>query len=95
MIEGACHCGTVAWRFEGPVESATACNCTVCRRYGTLWIYGHEGEEISVTGPTQVYREGTPTSAFTSAESAAALSRGAPCHPARTVAGALRSICAS
>ena len=44
------------WRFDGPVESATACNCTVCRRYGVLWIYGHEGEEIAVTGPTEVYR---------------------------------------
>jgi hypothetical protein len=58
LIEGACHCGAVAWRFDGSVESATACNCTVCRRYGTLWIYGHEGEEISVIGPTQVYTRG-------------------------------------
>ena len=47
-IEGACHCGAVRWRFNGTPEGATACNCTVCRRHGTLWIYGHEGEEIEV-----------------------------------------------
>lgn len=55
MIEGSCHCGAVKWSFDGPLESATACNCSVCRRYGTLWAYGYEGEEIAVTGQTQAY----------------------------------------
>ena len=58
MLEGSCHCGKARWSFKGPVESATACNCTVCRRYGVLWIYGYEGEEIAVTGPTEVYTRG-------------------------------------
>jgi hypothetical protein len=56
MMGGTCLCGAVRWTFEGPLESATACNCSACRRYGTLWAYGHEGEEIRVTGPTQVFR---------------------------------------
>ncbi len=64
MIEGACHCGAVRWRFEGDPGGATACNCTVCRRYGTLWIYGHEGEEITVTGKTQGYERGGKHLAF-------------------------------
>jgi len=34
---------------------ATACNCTVCRRYGALWIYDFEGEGITVSGPAQAY----------------------------------------
>jgi hypothetical protein len=55
MIEGTCHCGKVHWRFEGEPEGATACNCTICRRYGALWIYGYEGHEIVVTGPTKAY----------------------------------------
>lgn len=55
MIEGACLCGAVKWTFDGPLESATACNCSACRRYGTLWAYGYEGEEIGVSGPTQVF----------------------------------------
>jgi hypothetical protein len=59
MLEGACHCGAVRWQYDKQPEGATACNCTVCRRYGTLWIYGHEGEGVRVTGGTHSYRRGT------------------------------------
>lgn len=55
MIQGSCRCGAVQWRFEGIPESAEACNCTTCRRYGVLWAYGLEGEGIRVSGPTQTY----------------------------------------
>jgi hypothetical protein len=55
MIEGSCHCGQVRWSFDGIPESATACNCTVCRRYGTLWAYDFEGERIKLSGPTRAY----------------------------------------
>ncbi len=36
----------------------TACNCTLCRRYGVLWAYDYEGEGIGVSGPTTVYVRG-------------------------------------
>jgi len=39
-------------------EGATACNCTVCRRYGALWIYDYEDEKVTVTGPTAAYIRG-------------------------------------
>lgn len=55
MITGSCHCGRVHWRFEGVPDGATACNCTICRRPGALWIYGYKGHEISVSGPTKAY----------------------------------------
>ena len=55
MIEGSCHCGAVRWRFKGAPELATACSCTVCRRYGTLWAYDFEGEGIEVSGETKAY----------------------------------------
>lgn len=58
MLEGSCHCGAVHWRFTALVESATACNCTVCRRYGALWAYDHENEGVTVTGPTASYVRG-------------------------------------
>ena len=58
MIEGSCHCGAVQWTFEGVPESATACNCTVCRRYGVLWAYDYENEGISVSGTTHAYIRG-------------------------------------
>jgi hypothetical protein len=58
MIQGSCHCGAVKWQYQGIPDGATACNCTVCRRYGTLWGYDYEGYGICVSGPTQVYIRG-------------------------------------
>jgi hypothetical protein len=58
MLTGQCHCGAVSWKFDVNPEGATACNCTVCRRYGALWIYDYEGENVSVTGPTVAYVRG-------------------------------------
>ncbi len=55
MLTGACHCGLISWTFDGMPESATACNCTLCRRYGVLWIYDYEGERIKIAGPSTVF----------------------------------------
>lgn len=55
MIEGSCHCGAAGWRFAGVPESATTCNCSTCRRYGALWGYGYEQDEIEVSGETRTY----------------------------------------
>jgi hypothetical protein len=64
MINGICHCGTVQWQFDGSPTSATACNCTICRRYGVLWAYAHEGHGIDVSGPTQAYVWGDKSIGF-------------------------------
>lgn len=61
MLEGSCHCGAVHWRFRGTPESATSCNCTVCRRYGVLWVYDYENERITTTGETRSYVRGRTT----------------------------------
>ncbi|HEV2364604.1 MAG TPA: GFA family protein [Caulobacteraceae bacterium] len=58
MLQGSCHCGAVTWRFDRVPEDATACNCTVCRRYGVLWAYDFEDEAIHVAGPTTAYVRG-------------------------------------
>ena len=58
MIEGSCHCGGVHWRFDAQPDGATACNCTVCRRYGALWGYDYLDVGIHVSGPTQAYIRG-------------------------------------
>lgn len=57
-LRGACLCGAARWSFEGMPDSATACNCSACRRYGVLWIYDYEGERIHVSGPLQAYIRG-------------------------------------
>jgi hypothetical protein len=58
MILGSCHCGGVTWQLDGDPDDATACNCTVCRRYGVLWAYDYEDEGIRVSGTTNHYVRG-------------------------------------
>jgi len=58
MLEGSCLCGAVRWRYDATPDGATACNCTACRRYGTLWAYGHEGVDVHVSGPATAYARG-------------------------------------
>lgn len=33
---GSCHCGKVAFDVEGEIDSGLACNCSMCRRKGSL-----------------------------------------------------------
>jgi len=82
VIEGSCHCGAVRWRLEATPEAATACNCTVCRRYAALWAYGHEGEDVEVSGTTRAYLRGAPWR-FTFVRIAVALPIGAPWRPTK------------
>jgi len=60
MLQGSCHCGAVSWEWthQALPQGATACNCTVCRRYGALWIYDYENRGIRVGGPTTAYVRG-------------------------------------
>jgi hypothetical protein len=54
-MKGSCHCGAVEWQLDGDPGSITACNCTLCRRYGALWAYDWEGERIRISGATSIY----------------------------------------
>ncbi len=56
MLTGSCHCGASGWALEGDPGSITACNCTLCRRYGVLWAYDYEGERINLTGLSATYK---------------------------------------
>jgi hypothetical protein len=33
---GSCHCGRVTFEVEGAIDSALACNCSMCQRKGSL-----------------------------------------------------------
>ena len=33
---GSCHCGAIKFEVEGELDSATACNCSMCSRKGSL-----------------------------------------------------------
>lgn len=64
MYEGSCHCGNVKWKHNGPVESVTACNCSICRRYGSIWAYGYFSQNVTVSGETTAYRHAKKISGF-------------------------------
>jgi hypothetical protein len=65
MLSGTCHCEGARWTLEGDPGPVTACNCTLCRRYGALWAYDYENERIRVFGPTNSYtRKGKETPAL-------------------------------
>jgi len=54
-LKGTCHCGAAHWTMEGDPGPVTACNCTLCRRYGALWAYDYENERIAIFGVTTAY----------------------------------------
>lgn len=56
MLKGTCHCGEAGWVLSEVPAAVTACNCTICRRYGVLWAYGYIGHDIQTTGDTNTYR---------------------------------------
>ena len=54
-LEGRCLCSDAGWTLTGDPGSITACNCSMCARYGALWAYDYEGERIALDGPTRTY----------------------------------------
>lgn len=45
--QGSCHCGKVKFEVEGTVDSAMACNCSICSRKGALmWFVPREKLEL-------------------------------------------------
>lgn len=57
MIEASCHCGAVRLEVERAPAELTSCNCSICRRLGTLWAY-YAPAQVRVAGGTATYRWG-------------------------------------
>ena len=34
--KGSCHCGSIRFEVDGELGGATACNCSICSRKGSL-----------------------------------------------------------
>jgi hypothetical protein len=57
MIEASCHCGAVRFAVETTPNDVNDCNCSICRRYGTLWAY-YQRPQVRFeagNGPTDFY----------------------------------------
>lgn len=40
IIESSCHCGALQLKIEAEApKTLTSCNCSICRRYGSLMAY--------------------------------------------------------
>lgn len=40
MLKGSCHCGAVKIEIDAEQpETATSCNCSICRKTGNIMIY--------------------------------------------------------
>lgn len=60
MITTTCHCGAVEIQIPHAPETITNCDCSICRRYGTLWAY-YKASEVRITcapGATRTYAWG-------------------------------------
>lgn len=62
-IEGSCHCGGVRLEIPRAPTELTSCNCSICRRLGTLWAYFNPAD-VHIIGATATYRWGDKTIDF-------------------------------
>ena len=56
MLAATCHCGAVRVEVPRRPRSLTDCNCSICRRYGTLWAY-YKRSEVRVTASPRATSE--------------------------------------
>jgi hypothetical protein len=66
VIEAICHCGAVKIELPRKPRRLTDCNCSVCRRYGTLWAY-YPRSKVRIRAPrgsTESYSWGRRDLAF-------------------------------
>ena len=56
-VEASCHCGAVRFEIAHAPETVTDCNCSICRRLGTLWAYYplKEVRIVPASGATDTY----------------------------------------
>lgn len=63
MLKATCHCGAVRIEVSHRPRWLTECNCSLCRRIGTLWLHCRPGEVrfAKGVGATVVYVQGDRT----------------------------------
>ena len=48
-LHGSCHCGAVRLTLPFAPDTATSCNCSLCRRVAGIWAY-YECGTVSIQG---------------------------------------------
>lgn len=44
-----CHCGRIKIDLPGPPDQVKECRCSLCYRYGALWTYFQDENEVTIT----------------------------------------------
>jgi hypothetical protein len=89
MIEASCHCGAIRFSVETAPEQVNDCNCSICRRYGTLWAY-YQPAQVRFddeNGPTDVYMWGDRSLEFHRCRACGCVTHWSPVDRARRKMG--------
>ena len=54
-VSGSCHCGTVRIEVPSAPEWIGSCNCSFCRKIGSLMAYYPDDGGVKVEGETAAY----------------------------------------
>jgi len=54
-MTGSCHCGGVRIEVPQAPEWLGSCNCSICRKLGSLMAYYPDDGSVRVTGETAAY----------------------------------------
>ena len=54
-ITGSCHCGAVRLEVPHAPEWVASCNCSICRKLGSLVAYYPDDGGVRITGETVPY----------------------------------------
>lgn len=83
MIAASCHCGAVRVEVPRKPRRLTNCNCSICRRYGSLWAY-YKASEVRVMaapGATADYAWGDKSLRFVRCSTCGCITHWAPMDP--------------
>ena len=83
VLVATCHCGAVRVEVPRKPRSLTNCNCSICRRYGTLWAYYKLPEVRVVATPdaTHEYMWGDKSLKFVRCRSCGCVTHWEPVDP--------------
>jgi hypothetical protein len=83
MLTATCHCGAVRVEVPRRPRKLTNCNCSICRRYGTLWAYykASDVRVIGAVGATSTYAWGDKSLRFVRCSTCGCITHWEPTHP--------------
>jgi hypothetical protein len=86
MIEATCHCGAIRIEVPRAPETVTSCNCSICRRMGSLTAY-YDPADVRISGETDTYMWGDRMMTFHRCKVCGCATHGLPVDPAATRMG--------